>query len=96
MYVIYKLRCSAENKQYIGITGFESGKETASNAILDRFKEHARENTPLGIAIDRHGPGDFTYEDLRTVHTENTARIEEHNFIRQYGTLVPLGYNQIP
>lgn len=96
MYVIYKLNCKTEKKSYIGFTGFESGKENASDAIKDRFKAHARENTPLGVAISRYGIGDFKYDDLYVAITEQTARRLEHKYIEDFNTLVPYGYNQIP
>ncbi len=96
MFVVYKLYCKTEKKSYIGITHFESGKEHADDAIVDRFKQHAGENTPVGKAIAKYGGNDFTYTDLATCYTEQKARDLEHEYIRQYNTLIPRGYNQRP
>jgi len=97
MYLIYKFRCRAENKSYIGYTFFVSGKETADDAAASRFKEHAQEtDTPLGKAIATYGGNNFIYEELKQCDSKAGALEWEHIFIRIYDTLVPNGYNRKP
>lgn len=87
-YQIYKLQNKINGKVYIGKT-----KRTLSV----RMKDHR--NTPcctyLHRAIKKYGEDAFSKEILYTTTDESDVCIKEREFILQYNSLAPNGYNLV-
>jgi len=94
---IYKLTCVG--RSYIGQTRdtkMKGGKPYAYG-VTGRWNDHVScvSFTPLGIAIQTHGPGAFTVETVEAGVAEDRLDEREAHWISELNTLVPNGYNKM-
>ena len=94
---IYKLTCAG--RSYIGQTRdikVKDGKPYAYG-VTGRWNDHVScvSSTPLGRAIQKHGPGAFTVETVEAGVAEDRLDEREAHWISELKTLVPNGYNKM-
>jgi hypothetical protein len=96
---IYKITCVPTGRSYVGQTRdtkTKAGKPYAYG-VTGRWNDHVScvASTPLGLAIQTHGPDAFLVETLEAGIPE--ARLDEREayWITECGTLVPNGYNKM-
>lgn len=96
---IYKLTCVPTGLSYVGQTRDTKSKAGKPYAygVRGRWNDHVScvSSTPLGLAIQSHGPGAFKVETLETdIHEERLDEREAH-WIAELNTMVPNGYNKM-
>jgi hypothetical protein len=94
---IYKLTCAG--RSYIGQTrDFKmKGGKPYTYGVSGRWNDHVScvSSTPLGLAIQTHGPGAFTVETVEAGVTDDRLDEREAHWISELKTLVPNGYNKM-
>ena len=96
---IYKLTCVQNGLSYIGQTRDfkkKAGKPYAYG-VTGRWNDHVScvSSTPLGLAIQAHGPGAFTVETVEANVAEERLDEREAYWISELNTLIPNGYNKM-
>ena len=86
--VIYLLTNNNNKKQYVGKT----------RNLEQRMKYYASpssdDKSPIANAMRTHGGSTFTYRVLKQGQmTDKQLQAWESYYIKQYNTLVPVGYN---
>lgn len=98
---IYSAKCIQTNKFYIGkaVSFLSSGVKRGSR---QRWKDHISEAinnnsksqcTYLNNAIRKYGPESFEIEVIFTTTDESELNELEINFIKEYDSIAPNGYN---
>ena len=94
---IYKLTCAG--RSYIGQTRDTKMKDEKPYAygVMGRWNDHVScfSRTPLGLAIQEHGPAAFTVETVEAGLAEGLLDEREAHWIAELNTLVPNGYNKM-
>lgn len=94
---IYKLTCAG--RSYVGQTRDTKMKRGRLYAygVMGRWNDHVScvSGTPLGLAIQEHGPDAFTVETLEAGVAEENLDEREAHWIAELNTLVPHGYNKM-
>ena len=94
---IYKLTCA--DRSYIGQTRDTKikGGRPYAYGVMGRWNDHVScvSGTPLGLAIQEHGPNAFTVETLEACVAEDRLDEREAYWIAKLNTLVPNGYNKM-
>lgn len=96
---IYKLTCVPTGCSYVGQTRdtkMKGGKPYAYG-VKGRWNDHVScvSSTPLGLAIQEHGPDAFTVETVETGIADDRLDEREAYWISELNTLVPNGYNKM-
>lgn len=86
---VYIITNLINGKQYVGQT---------RRTVAKRFKGHARSaasgrKSIIHQAIAKHGIENFTVRELATATSQDELDMLEKQFIEQYNTLTPNGYN---
>lgn len=87
---VYKVTCLVNGKHYIGIT---------ARSIEERWPEHvgmsrySKANRPFLHAIRKYGAESFVVEAIFSALSRDAANEVEREFIAEYGSLHPGGYN---
>jgi hypothetical protein len=94
---IYKLSCAG--RSYVGQTRDTKtkGGRPYAYGVTGRWNDHVScvAGTPLGLAIQEHGPDAFTVETLEAGVAEDHLDEREAHWIAELNTLVPHGYNKM-
>jgi group I intron endonuclease len=87
VYRIYKITNKLNGKSYIGLTGLRD--------IHHRWNIHIKNyhGTRIGRAIRKYGVDNFVFEVIDVTSSLDRANILEKRYIREFGTMVPMGYN---
>jgi hypothetical protein len=97
MGTIYKLTCAG--RSYIGQTrDFKmKGNKPYSYGVTGRWNDHVScvSSTPLGLAIQKYGPGAFAVETVESGVAEDRLDEREAYWISELNTLMPNGYNKM-
>lgn len=83
---IYKIENKINGKVYIGQT----------NNPVKRFQQHMnlkRRETLIKKAINKYGVENFEFDIIDYAYNRKHADILEINFIKQYNSIMPIGYN---
>ena len=88
---VYRLRSKISGKSYIGFTQRGAEKRWFEHQCEAR-KKRSRQQL-LYSAIRKYGADGFEFEVLYEASLREEAAKKEAFFIRELGTLVPLGYN---
>jgi len=96
---IYKLTCVPTGHSYVGQTRdtkTKAGKPYAYG-VNGRWNDHVScaSSTPLGLAIQTHGPGAFKVETLESGVNDEKLDEREAHWIAALNTLMPNGYNKM-
>jgi hypothetical protein len=91
--IVYKATHKENGKVYIGYTS-----KTLDKRIYNHFKKstNAKEkafNQAFKLALRKYGRDAFTWEELFVCETKEDACAKEIEFIKEYNSVVPNGYN---
>jgi hypothetical protein len=93
-YLLYKLwSTNKPDRVYIGITNDANRRRLTHFSIAYGSHHHKYYNKPLYSAIRLLGKESFVMEVLEEGLTLSEVRIKERQFIAQYNSLYPNGYN---
>ena len=91
---VYCFTNKVNNKKYIGST-IKEPHIRKNQHLYNARHENEKSNYPLYRAIKKYGEDNFNFEILFSGEcSENEIRKIEQNFILQYNSLSPNGYNQ--
>jgi len=85
--IIYKIVNKINGKIYIGQT---------RSSVAKRFNQHceSRNKTVIGMAIKKHGRVNFSISALLcNIKTQEEINIKEIEYISEYNSIAPIGYN---
>ena len=95
MNTIYIITNKINNKQYIGSTIIEPQKRFKQHIYNSTHKNTHQYNYPLYQAMRKYGIDNFNFEIiLQKDCSEEEIRLIEKEYIIQYNSLCPNGYNQ--
>ena len=95
MNTIYLITNKINNKQYIGSTIIEPQKRFKQHIYNSTHKNTHQYNYPLYQAMRKYGIDNFNFEIiLQKDCSEEEIRLIEKEYIIQYNSLCPNGYNQ--
>jgi predicted GIY-YIG superfamily endonuclease len=91
--IVYKATNKANGKVYIGYTS-----KTLEERIYGHFKKstNAKEkafNQAFKLALRKYGRDAFEWEELFTCETKEEACVKEIEFIKEFNSVTPNGYN---
>jgi hypothetical protein len=93
-YILYKLwSTNKPDRVYIGITNNANRRRLTHFSIACGSHHHKYYNKPLYKAIRILGKDSFVMEVLEEGLTLSEVRIKERQYIVQYNSLYPNGYN---
>ena len=94
MSYIYSFTNLINNKKYIGSTINSPSKRYSQHLYNVRY-DTDKSQYPLYCAIRKYGEENFKFEILAELNcSEQELREIEHNYIIEYNTIAPNGYNQ--
>jgi group I intron endonuclease len=92
---IYCFTNKINDKKYIGSTVVEPNIRYNQHIYCATHEENNKYNYPLYQAIRKYGIENFTFEIIEQKEcTEEEIRLLEHEYIIQFNTVAPNGYNQ--
>jgi group I intron endonuclease len=87
IYLIYKIECKINGKQYIGYT-----KQSIKRRFRDHIKTSKTKNYKLSNAIKKYGEENFIISEITRTNNKETALELEKHYIKELNTLGE-GYN---
>lgn len=89
-HTVYCITHIASGMQYVGITSYSLAQRWCVHVTAAKGK---RKLTPIAQAISDFGKDAFSVNAIRVTAASEKAEMLERQYIRDLGTLIPLGFN---